>query len=404
MAQQPVFDARLASPPPTAGTTTALERTAGQPVEQAGAQTTATPPDPVLQLRPVQTTAPMAPQPMPPGVELPIAAPTAPRVPNRHYQVLGLLRHQRQQETTALERTAGPPVEQAGAQTTATPPDPFLQLRPAQTTAPMAPQPMPPGAQLPIAAPTAPRAANLHHQVLGLLRHQRQQETAGRTAPNRQGRHVLRPHRQQQQQLLFDATTAPPATDPLRPQRLPLAAEELAATTAPRPEGMAIAPAGPIGATGNVTGPVPGTTAPHLIAVDARNATFAPPVLVARISLLEVSQRFQEAQTSFELQRKEATEDVEPIVTDNLTRVQKKLVRLAMMDLLMSWESAFNNILGAFFHRWGCEQVPRLGKNASGECFNEYKSKAPVYHQFVKTVERLGLVNSYNKAHMHVIL
>ena len=320
--------------------------------------------------------------------------------------------------------TAAPPVLQAGATLTTAPPlpDPVLQQPPPnQTTAPVAM----------IAAPTAYMGTNSHRLIIRLARQQRQQQlqTAAQTATNRPGRHILTPLRQQQQ-LLFAAPTAPTTADPLLPQGLPVndsalfGAGGLAATTATALAG--IAPAGPLNATGGApaghlmgmpTGPVPTTVAAPVNAFAAHNA-FAPPpfgiiappldavaaphafgpVLVTRISLVEVGLRFHEAQVIFRLKREAA---IQQVVDGSLTS-EKSLLRLATIDLMAAWEGSFNDLLGAFFQRWGSEPVRRAGRNASGDKWDEYLSKTPGFNNVVFTVQRLGLLNSHYNTQWHV--
>ena len=123
------------------------------------------------------------------------------------------------------------------------------------------------------------------------------------------------------------------------------------------------------------------------------------PVLVTRISLVEVELRFHEAQVNFKLKCDAA---IQQVVDGSLTS-EKSLLRLTTIDLMAAWEGSSNDLLGAFFQRYGSEPVRRLGRNASGDKWDEYLSKTPGYNNLVYTVQRLSLFNSSYNTQWHVI-
>ena len=334
---------------------------------------------------------PPPPHPVPPAQPIPAAT----------------LQHQEEILETSDARRASPPTLDATETLAGTP-----------TTVPTAPTASPPVLQGEAVLTNAPTPRNPF-----LLQRTPNLTTAAPMAPNLFGPPVL-----PGAQLLITAPTAPTAADPLRPQHLPLNDAAIIAEgneehqgplpITPRPEGLAattataliaIAPEGPLGATGGAaagmtrppTGPelaatAATITAPPLNAFAAPNA-FGPPVLVTRISLIEVGERFHEAKVCFAIQREAATEDVGHIVEVN--RIREQLVRLAAIDLVSAWEAGFNNLLGAFFHRWGSEPIQRAGRNANGEKWDEYCSKPPDYTNVVFTVQRLGLLDSHLDIH-----
>ena len=164
-----------------------------------------------------------------------------------------------------------------------------------------------------------------------------------------------------------------------------------AATTAVATAAAAAVPLNAVAAL-NVAPPAHGIPR-TLNAFTARN-TFRPPVL----SLVQVGERFQQAQVSFTHKRLAATLELEQGVDQRQSREQF-IVRFSVINVVSAWEAGFNNLVGAFFKRFGGEPEQRQGLNSAGEKWDEYRSKAPTFNHLVFAVLRVGLLVSHPETH-----